>query len=59
MVLILNDYALRYVAENGHFEIVKLLLEHGVDVHANNDYALRVAAKYGYFEIVKLLKQYS
>jgi ankyrin repeat protein len=49
------DYALKWASINGHTEIVKLLLEHGADVHAENDWALRWAYYYGHTEIVKLL----
>jgi len=42
-------------AENGHSEIVKLLIESGANIHADNDYAVRWAAKNGHSEIVKLL----
>ncbi|MEK0336906.1 MAG: hypothetical protein QQN41_05665, partial [Nitrosopumilus sp.] len=31
-----NDYALRFASENGHYDVVKLLLDSGVDVHAFN-----------------------
>ena len=46
--------ALRCAAENGHFEVVKLLVEKGADIHALNDYALRYAAENGHLEVVKL-----
>jgi hypothetical protein len=49
------DYALRWAARNGHFEIVKFLLENGANVNAMEDYALCSAAENGHFEIVKFL----
>ena len=36
-------------------EIVKLLLIHNVNIHANNDQALRCASGHGHLEVVKLL----
>ena len=36
-------------------EIVKYLIEHGANVHAENDYALRWAARAGHFDLVRLL----
>lgn len=40
-----NEEKLIYSARNGYFEIVKYLIEIGVDVHTNNDAAL-AASKY-------------
>ena len=39
----------------GQTEIVRQLLERGVDVHDSNDYALRAAADHGRSDIVDLL----
>ena len=39
--------------------IVKLLLEHGANVHAMNDEALKDASANGHLEIVKLLEAYA
>jgi hypothetical protein len=50
-----DDNALRYAAENGHIETVKLLLDRKADIHAMDDYALRYAAHNGHTETVKLL----
>jgi len=50
----LNKF-LRNAADNGHTEVVKLLLEQGADVHAGYDYALRKAAMHDHTEVVKLL----
>lgn len=46
------------VAEHGHFEVAKLMLENGADVHYDSDIALRSASDNGEIEIVKLLLQY-
>jgi ankyrin repeat protein len=48
---------LRYAAIHGHLEIIKYLIEHGTNIHANNDVALRFAAANGYLEVVKYLHQ--
>ena len=51
-----NDaYALRWAAQNGHFDVVKLLLDNGADIHAFCDYALGRAAENGHFDVMKLL----
>jgi ankyrin repeat protein len=39
----------------GRLEIVKLLLEHGVDIHYDNDNAIRLASYGENLDIVKLL----
>jgi hypothetical protein len=51
---ILDSFALRWAAERGYIDIVKLLLPIS-DPTAENSYALRWAAKNEYLEIVKLL----
>ena len=51
-----NEYALCSVAEHGHLELVKYLVEdRGADVHADDDRALRFAAHGGHLQIVKYL----
>jgi hypothetical protein len=50
-----NDYALRRACQNGHLEIVELLLNHGANPAALDDTPIRVAAKGGHTEIVRLL----
>ena len=50
-----EDEALRYAAENGYTEIVKILLKAGADVHADDDEALCLAIGGGHTEIVKIL----
>lgn len=39
----------------GYFEIVKILIENGANIHYNNDTALKIASLYGHLKIVKLL----
>ena len=51
-----DDYALRWAAENGHFDVAEYLVEHGADVHARNDYALRLAARNGHIDVVEYLR---
>ncbi len=38
----------------GQYAVVKLLIEHGVNIKSRNE-AVRYASQYGYYEIVKLL----
>ena len=50
--------ALVNASANGHFEIVKYLLQNGADVNATCKYketTLKVASKKGHLEIVKYL----
>ena len=48
-----NQNALIWASYNGHFEIVKFLVENGTN--ANSDWALRWASKNGHINIVRLL----
>ena len=53
-----DNVALRCASENGHKEIVKLLLKDPrVDPSAQDNSAIRYAEQKGYKEIVKLLEQ--
>jgi ankyrin repeat protein/curved DNA-binding protein CbpA len=60
--LINEQYALRWAAEYGDFDIVRLLLEHGADPNSSNDdycgNALHGACKKGRAEVVRLLLEY-
>ncbi|AZL89696.1 ankyrin repeat protein [Megavirus baoshan] len=40
-----NSYALKWASKEGHFEIVKYLVENGAYIHADNDRALMVASE--------------
>jgi ankyrin repeat protein len=51
----MNNYALRYSAENGHLDIVKYLIEHGADKHADDDHAFRYSEKNGHEDVAKYL----
>lgn len=60
----MNNWAIRIAAKNGHFEVVKLLLEmrmahpesfRGIDPAANDNYAIRKAAAKGHLEVVRVL----
>jgi hypothetical protein len=51
-----DNYAIQYASENGHLEVVKLLLEQpGVDPSADDNHAIRWASQKGHLEVVKLL----
>ena len=50
-----DDYALRWASENGHTEVVKILIEAGANIHADDDCALRWASENGHTEVVNLL----
>ena len=50
--------ALNWASAKGHLDVVRLLLEHGADVHARDNYALRWASDNGHLNVVSLLKQY-
>jgi len=45
---------LRWASENGHLEIVKILLDEGI----RYDRALWWADRHGHLEVVELLKEY-
>lgn len=45
-------------SENGHLEVVKVLLQAGANVHARHDYSLRWAFRSGHSEIVELLQKH-
>lgn len=50
-----NDLALQKASENGHIEVVKVLLAYGANVRARNDEALIIAAQGDHRDVVKLL----
>ena len=52
-----NNYALRWSAYHGHLEIVKYLIEKGVDIHADNNETLRLSVLHGQLEIVNYLRE--
>jgi len=54
----IGEKSLRYVAEEGCLEIVRFLVEDGIDVNATNKFkwtALHSAADQGYLEIIEFL----
>ncbi|BCS82748.1 putative ankyrin repeat protein [Cotonvirus japonicus] len=57
--LITNDIIVisrfKSASRKNHFQMVKLLVENGIDLHINKDYALRWSARKGNIEIVKYL----
>jgi len=54
--LLINDQeAICYVAENGYTELVRKLIEAGADVTADNNNAIKWASYNGHAEVVRLL----
>lgn len=51
----LYDTALSQAAENGHTEVVKVLLANDANIHSMQDYALRWAVENGHVETAKVL----
>ena len=51
-----NGEALIDASGLGNYEIVKYLVEHGADVHANNNRAYRDALEYGYVAVAGYLR---
>jgi hypothetical protein len=53
---ILNNFPIRWAAENGEVEMVRHLLNNiFIDPSANENYAIRLASSNGHIEVVKLL----
>ena len=50
-----KDGGLLKACEQGHVDIVELLIENGVNIHIENDKALIVVCSQGFYDIVKLL----
>ena len=49
------NHALSNAVEHGHSETVKLLVEHGADLHFNNDWALQIACACTENNLIKTL----
>ena len=56
----LDDSPLRLASENGHTNVVEILLKNHADIHANNDWPLRWASASAdnHLDVVKLLLKY-
>jgi len=52
---VVDDASLLYAILGRQKEVVELLIQHGVDVHANDEYALTLAIDKRYTEIVECL----
>jgi ankyrin repeat protein len=51
-----DDYALHWACGNGHFEMVKYLIEEvGANIESNRHFTVEQAAQYGHLEILKYL----
>jgi hypothetical protein len=54
-----NDYAIRLASNYGHFEVVKILLENGINIlNEQVNEALNIASQKGYLDIVNILLKY-
>ena len=53
-----NEEALCWAAQKGHLNVVKYLVNQGVDIHADNDYVLHLAALASRLDVVEYLKNY-
>jgi ankyrin repeat protein len=51
----INSDIVKTCSLRGHIEIMKLLLNNGVDIHVDNDCALRNAASQGFVDMVRFL----
>jgi len=47
---------LRHASANGHLEIIKCLVQNGVDIHINNDVALKWAKMNDHEEIIRYIE---
>lgn len=52
---LIPDNAISWAAENGHTELVELLVSKGADITENRNYPLELASRNGHTDIVKLL----
>jgi ankyrin repeat protein len=50
-----DDHALQWAAQNGHTEIVGILLDLGADIHVHDDHCLKIAADQGHTDTVRFL----
>jgi ankyrin repeat protein len=51
-----NNYTIRWASQNGHSEVVKILLtDDRVDPSANDNFSIRWASQNGHLEVVKIL----
>jgi ankyrin repeat protein len=53
----LDNYAVRWAAQNGHLDVIKYLHENGADITAENNQAVSWAARKGYLDVVKYLHE--
>lgn len=50
-----NETAFTSAVDNNHTEIVKIIIQNGVDIHYGKDYALKWASHFGNLDLVKFL----
>ncbi|AQN68743.1 ankyrin repeat protein [Saudi moumouvirus] len=50
-----GECVLKCASSSGELEVVKYLVENGIDIHADNDSALALASDRGHLEVVKYL----
>ncbi len=50
-----NETSLRLAVSNNHYEIVKLIIDYGADIHNDDEYPLVISCQEGYYDIAKFL----
>jgi hypothetical protein len=50
-----KEDAFVWSAENGHYDVVRLFIEHNIDICAKSNQALKLSAENGHYDIVVLL----
>ncbi|KAJ3334505.1 hypothetical protein HDU93_007822 [Gonapodya sp. JEL0774] len=53
-----EDYPVRVACEYGHFEVVKVLMESGLQLSANQQAIMRAACSHGHLDLVRYLVQH-
>lgn len=54
----MSDCLIQSASNNGYYDLVLYLLEHGADVHANKDYPIYYAKKNGHIKVAELIQEW-